>query len=450
MQPTEHAIAAPEPARALLHDADLRTVLSLLDRDGEAARLVGGALRNALLDHPVHEFDIATTALPDVVMARARAAYMRCIPTGLEHGTVTLLVANRTFEVTSLREDIETDGRRAKVRFSRDFGRDALRRDFTVNALSMTLDGRLYDYTGGLADIAARRLRFIGDPSQRIREDYLRILRFFRFAAEYSQGPLDAAGLQACMRERDGLARLSRERIRGEILKLLSAGRAAEIAEEICNAGLLGSLLAAAPNPARLKNLLRFEAGAKPDPRPNPESNPRPNPEANQRPGQRPDPLLRLAALCVNVPEDALNLRDRLRLSNAEEKRLTAAAEAFIALHGLLRPPPAQVLLRLLFRFGRQAASDALALARAEAAEEAVAAWGEARLYLMAAREPRLPFSGGDLVARGVPHGRAVGAALKELQARWIEAGFPEDPHRLAELLEAAARSVTNGSAEPI
>jgi poly(A) polymerase len=431
MQPTEHAIAAPEQARALLRDADLRTVLSLLDRDGEAARLVGGALRNALLDHPVHEFDIATTALPDVVMARARAAHMRCIPTGLEHGTVTLLVASRTFEVTSLREDVETDGRRAKVRFSRDFGRDALRRDFTVNALSMTLDGRLYDYTGGLADIAARRLCFIGDPSQRIREDYL---RFFRFAAEYSQGPLDAAGLQACMRERDGLARLSRERVRSEILKLLSARRAAEITEEICNAGLLGALLAAAPNPARLKNLLRYEAGAKSDPKSDP----------------KPDPLLGLAALCVNVTEDALNLRDRLRLSNAEEKRLTAAAEAFTTLHGLLRPPPAQVLLRLLFRFGRQAASDALALARAEAAEEAVTAWSEARIYLMAAREPRLPFSGGDLVARGVPNGRAVGAALKELQARWIEAGFPEDPHRLAELLEAAARSVTDGSDKPI
>jgi poly(A) polymerase len=417
MQPIEHAITAPDRARLLLRDADLRSVLSLLDRDGETGRLVGGALRNALLGFPVYEFDIATTAPPKIVMARAQAASIRCIPTGLDHGTVTLLIGNRAFEVTSLREDVETDGRRAKVRFSRDFGRDALRRDFTVNALSMTLDGRLFDYTGGLEDIAARRLRFIGEPAQRIREDYLRILRFFRFAAEYSQGPLDAAGLLACLRERDGLARLSRERVRVEIMKLLSARRTAEITEEMSNAGLLGSLLADAPNPARLKNLLAFEAGTKPD------------------------PLLNLAALCVNVSEDASNLRDRLRLSNAEERRLATAAEAYVTLHGMERAPPTQVLLRLLFRFGRQAAADAVALAAAEAAPEAAADWREARRYLWTAREPRLPFSGEDLLARGVPRGRTIGSALKELQKRWIEAGFPEDPRQLTDLLEAAARS---------
>ena len=426
MRPTALAIAAPAPAKALLRDADLVLVLTLLDRDGELARLVGGALRNALLGQKVREFDIATTATPDVVMARAHADHIRCIPTGLEHGTVTLVVSGRAFEVTTLREDVETDGRRAKVRFSRDFARDALRRDFTVNALSMTLDGMLFDYDGGLADMEARRLRFIGDPTQRIREDYLRILRFFRFAAEYSEGPLDPAGLRACMREREGLARLSRERIRTEVLKLFAARRAAEITEEICHAGLLGPLLAVAPNPARLKSLLRVEAD---EPR---------------------DPLLALAALCINVPEDAQNLRERLRLSNAEEKRLAGAAEALIALHGLQRPPAAQGLLRLLFRHGRQAATDALALAQAEAAGEADAEWRRARLYLKEAREPHLPFSGADLLARGLPNGRAVGAALKDLQARWIAAGFPEDPRRLAELLEAAARAATDGSDEAI
>jgi poly(A) polymerase len=419
-----NAIAAPAPAKALLNDADLVFVLALLDRDGEEGRLVGGALRNALLGRPVHEFDIATTASPEVVTARALEAHVRCVPTGLEHGTVTLVVSGRPFEVTSLRQDVETDGRRAKVRFSRDFAGDAQRRDFTVNALSMNLQGQLFDYVGGLADIEARRLRFIGDPTQRIREDYLRILRFFRFTAEYSEGPLDQDGLLAAMRERAGLARLSRERVRNEVLKLLAARRAGEITEEICDAGLLGPLLAAAPSPARLKSLLHSQG------------------EAAR------DPLLGLAALCLNLPEDATNLRERLRLSNAEEKRLAGAAEVLIALHGLERPPPVQILLRLLFRYGRQAASDALALAAAEASSEAAAEWQRARLYLREAREPHLPFSGADLIARGVPNGRAVGAALKDLQARWISAGFPEDPRRLAELLEAAARAATEGLGE--
>lgn len=424
MRSIGQAIAAPAPAKALLQDADLHFVLTLLDRDGEQARLVGGALRNALLGRVVHEFDIATTASPQVVMARAQAAHVRCVPTGLEHGTVTLVVSGRPFEVTSLREDVETDGRRAKVRFSRDFAGDALRRDFTVNALSMSLDGQLYDYVGGLADIAARRLRFIGDPVQRIREDYLRILRFFRFTAEYSEGPLDPAGLQATMRERDGLARLSRERVHVEIFKLLAARRAAEITEEIFHAGLLGPLLALAPNPARLKALLQIDEG------------------------KPPDPVLALAALCVNVSEDAQNLRERLRLSNAEEKRLAAAADAFVTLHGSTRPPAAQHLLRLLFRHGRQAASDALALAQAEACGAAEKEWKQARLFLREAREPQLPFSGADLLARGLPNGRAVGAALKDLQARWILAGFPEDPRRLAELLEAATRAATGSTDE--
>lgn len=422
--PSEAVIEAPPAARALLRDADLVFVLSLLDRDGEAARLVGGALRNALLARPVHEFDIATTAPPELVMDRARKAQVRCVATGLDHGTVTLVVSGRPFEVTSLREDVETDGRRAKVRFSRDFAGDAMRRDFTVNALSMSLDGRLYDYAGGLADIAARRLRFIGDPVQRIREDYLRILRFFRFAADYSEGPLDRAGLSACMRERDGLTRLSRERIRNEILKLLAARRAGEITEEICETGLLGPLLGAAPNPARFTNLLRRAAA------------------------ERPDALLGLAALCVNVPEDAQNLRERLRLSNAEERRLCAAAEAFIALHGHHRPPPAQMLLRLLFRHGRQAACDALALARAEALPATADDWSRALDYLSGVQEPQLPFSGADLLAHGVPGGRAVGVALKDLQARWIEAGFPQDPRRLAELLDAAARAATDANTD--
>ncbi|MGB8277325.1 MAG: CCA tRNA nucleotidyltransferase [Methylovirgula sp.] len=407
-------MSAPEAARALLQDEALCRVLSLLDSDGEEARVVGGALRNALLGRPVLECDIATTATPETVLARAAAAGLRAIGTGLAHGTITLLVDGKPFEVTSLREDIETDGRHAKVRFSRDFAGDARRRDFTMNALSMTRDGTLYDYVGGLADLEAHRLRFIGDPAARIREDYLRILRFFRFAADYAEGPLDAAALQAAMAERDGLFQLSRERIRNEILKLLAARRAGEVTRIFCETGLLGPLIASAPQPARLENLLRYGGD---DP---------------------PDPILRLAALCVNLAEDAQRLRDCLRLSNQEHQRLERAAEAFVTLHGLTLPPPPQGLLRLLFRHGRQTACDALALAQAEAGADVAPRWREAILYLRAAEEPRLPFSGADLLARGITNGPAIGAALKDLQQRWIDAGFPQDPRRLAQLLEEA------------
>jgi poly(A) polymerase len=426
MNANGHAMTAPEAALDLLKDRALCRVLTLLDCDGEEARLVGGALRNALLDRPVLECDIATTATPETIMARAAAAGLRAIGTGLAHGTVTLLIEGRTFEATTLREDIETDGRHAKVRFSRDFAGDARRRDFTMNALSMSRDGTLYDYVGGLADLAARRLRFIGDPAARIREDYLRILRFFRFAADYADGPLDAAALQAAMAERDGLSRLSKERVRNEILKLLDARRAGEVTRIFCETGLLGPLLCSAPNPARLQNLLD-DGGEDP-----------------------PDRLLRLAALCINIPEDAQRLRDCLRLSNQEHQRLEQAALAFMPLHGLSMPPPAQTLLRLLFRHGRQAASDAMALAQAETARETAPRWREAILFLRAAQEPKLPFSGADLMARGVTNGRAIGAALKDIQRRWVEAGFPQDPRRLTELLEAAVTALEPESSPDI
>jgi poly(A) polymerase len=409
------AIAAPPAAKALLERKGLIRVLSLLDIDGEEARVVGGALRNALLGRSVEEFDIATTAAPETVVARARTAKLKSVPTGVAHGTVMLVVDGKPFEVTSLREDVETDGRHAKVRFSRDFETDAKRRDFTMNALSMRRDGMLYDYVGGLADIEARRLRFIGDPTARIREDYLRILRFFRFAAAYAEGLLDAQAVLACLRERDGLARLSRERVRSEIMKLLAAARAGEVTREFCETGLLGPLLASAPHPARLIRLLRFQED------------------------QRSDPLLALAALCVNLPEDADRLRDRLRLSNPETQRLVEAATAFVTMHGLEKPPPVEALLRRIFRYGRQAVCDALALAAAES-DACPASWQEALAYARAVKEPRLPFSGADLLARGVPEGKALGDTLKDLQARWIEAGFPDDPRRLAELLEEALR----------
>ena len=402
---------------ALLADPGLARVLALLNGDGEEARVVGGAVRNALMGRPHTDHDVTTTAVPAVVIARAEAAGLRTVPTGIAHGTVTVLVAGRPFEVTTLREDVETDGRHAMIRFGRDFAQDALRRDFTINALSVDVDGRIHDYTGGLDDLAAERVRFIGDPATRIREDYLRTLRFFRFSAEYAAGDLDVAGLAATVAQRDGLARLSRERVRQELLKLVVARRAPEAVAAMSEAGLLVSLLAGVPQPLRFARSAAIapEAGAIP----------------------------RLAALGAIVPEDAERLRERLKLSNAEATRLATAAEALTRLHGASERPQPRLLRELLFDHGRTGADDGVLLAWAESgAPPDEQGWAAARRFLADTPEPRLPFSGSDLIARGIPAGRPLGAALKRLQAAWIRAGFPQDPHALAGLLEEATREV--------
>jgi len=409
----------PPAAAALLQDEALARIFAALDHGEDETRIVGGAVRDALLGRPVHEIDLATTLPPDSVVKRAEAAGLRCVPTGFAHGTVTLVVGGRGFEVTSLREDVETDGRHAKVRFGRDFAADAARRDFTMNALYLGHDGRLHDYVGGLADLADRRVRFIGDPSLRIREDYLRILRFFRFAAAYGEGPLDPAGLHASIRERDGLALLSRERVHGELRKLLVACRAVEIVAAMTEAGLLGPLLGSVPNPARLRRVV--EIGAP----------------------QAADPLLRLAALSVLVAEDADRLRERLRLSNAEHRRLEAAAEAGVALHGCEAPPDRLRLRNLLFCYGRQAACDAVVLAEADSRGPSCSTWIEARAEAQDAAIPRLPVSGVDVLARGVANGPAVGLVLKAVEARWSEAGFPEERELALRMLDEAVTGET-------
>ncbi len=228
-----------------LHDATWLTsgpvarVLGILNSDGEEARVVGGAVRNALLGLSVDEIDIATTAVPEQVINRAKRARIKSVPTGIEHGTVTLVIDGKPFEVTTLREDIETFGRKAKVAFGRDWARDALRRDFTINGLSLTPDAVVHDDVGGLADIEARRVRFIGEPSQRIAEDYLRILRFFRIHAAYGEGEPDSAGYAACIAGREGLCSLSAERIRMEMLKLVVARGAGPALVAMDEAGLL-------------------------------------------------------------------------------------------------------------------------------------------------------------------------------------------------------------------
>src|SRR6476646_6192442 len=218
-------------------------VLGLLNGDGEEARVVGGAVRNALLKIPIGDIDIATTAVPDEVIRRAKAAGIKSVPTGIEHGTVTLVIDAHPFEVTTLREDAETFGRKARVAFGRDWVRDAERRDFTINGLSVGADGVVHDHVGGLADIAARRVRFIGDANQRIAEDYLRILRFFRMHAAYGEGEPDRTGYLACIGGRAGLSNLSAERVRMEMLKLLIAEGAAAAAVAMTDAGLLSAIL---------------------------------------------------------------------------------------------------------------------------------------------------------------------------------------------------------------
>jgi poly(A) polymerase len=288
-------VSVPSLAQAAwLREGALGRLLATLNRDGEEARIVGGAVRNALLGEPIGDVDIATTTLPAEMMRRAAAAGFKPVPTGIEHGTVTVVVDGQPFEVTTLREDIETFGRRANVRFGRDWQADALRRDFTMNALSASVDGTVHDYVGGLADLASRRVRFIGEADQRIAEDYLRILRFFRFHAAYGHGPLDQQGLAACIAARAGLDQLSRERVRMELLKLLLARHATPTLAVMVESGLLVPVLGGVPDLAAFSNVAKAAAAA----------------------GLPADAVHRLGALAVRVTEDAERLWQRLRLSN--------------------------------------------------------------------------------------------------------------------------------------
>ena len=270
----------PRISGAWLQSAALGKVFAALKAGDAEARVVGGAVRNALIGRPVGEIDIATPARPEDVMRLARDAGLGAHPTGLDHGTVTIVADGVPFEVTTLRRDIETDGRRAVVAFTTAWDEDATRRDFTINALYCGKDGELCDPVGGLDDLRKRRVRFIGDPEARIREDYLRILRFFRFSADYGNGQLDAPGLAAAVRLKDGLARLSPERIRAEILKLLAAPKAAEVVRIMHATGILQLVIQAPADPECLARLQAIELAL----------------------GQPPDALTRLAALAVGDP----------------------------------------------------------------------------------------------------------------------------------------------------
>jgi poly(A) polymerase len=414
-------IEAEKAIATLFGNRRVLDLLDILNGEGEETRIVGGAVRNALIGLPTGDIDLATTALPPSVITRAKAAGFKPVPTGIEHGTVTVVVRGHPFEVTTLREDIATDGRRAIVRFGRDFAEDARRRDFTVNALSVSADRALHDPVGGLADLEAGRIHFIGDPNQRIREDYLRILRFFRFHAAYGEGQLDRAGLDAAIAEREGLAVLSAERIRAEMMKFVLARRAEEVAQEISDAGFFERIFGGIAYPIFFARLTQIERTAD-------------------------DAVLRLGALAVYVREDADRLRERLRLSNAEHKRLAEAADARIVWRNRESAPEERDLQTQLFLRGRIAASDALALAQAESgARPNDPDWLAAAEFLAQTPEPRLPLTGEDVMASGRVRGKLVGAALKSLQARWIRAGFPKEPAAVARLLDEVLAEVAPG-----
>ncbi|HEY5205199.1 MAG TPA: CCA tRNA nucleotidyltransferase, partial [Roseiarcus sp.] len=373
-----------------LRQGPLARALEVLNGEGEETRLVGGAVRDLALGEAAVDFDLTTTATTSEVVRRAREAGFKVALTGVSHGTVTIVVDGHPLETTTLRQDVETDGRWAKVKFGRDFGADARRRDFTINALSLTADGAVHDYVGGLEDLSARRVRFIGDADARIREDCLRILRFFRFSARFTASGLDPEGLSAAIRARDGLARLSRERVRAEFLKLLAAPRVGDIAQTMSESGFLEPILGSMGYPRRLNRLIAIEAER----------------------GVNGDTLLRLAALGVAIPEDAERLHDRLRLTNAESNRLQAAAATLIGLHGAMAPPSFHGLRTLIFAAGSQVARDALTLAEAESeAPPDLSAFAAADQFITEAPEPKLPISGVDLMGRGVAAGRAVGRA---------------------------------------
>ena len=377
------ALRVPPPG--WLSDPPLAAVLAALPE----SRVAGGAVRDTLAGRPVADIDLATPRPPEQVMAALKAAGIRSVPTGLSHGTVTAVAGGRGFEITTLRRDVQTDGRHAVVAFTDDWREDAARRDFTLNAMSMTRDGAVFDYFGGVADLRAGIVRFVGDPATRIAEDYLRILRFFRFFSRYGSGPPDAAALAAIRAGLPGLSGLSAERVWSELRRILAAPDPRQAIALMGELGVLAAVLPEGADPKRLDRLVDSGAPA--------------------------DPLLRLAALLTGDPAQ---LAERLRLSNAERDRLLALHAAPLArpedddaaLRRLLADTePALLIDRTWLEFGRGPDWDAL------------------RARLAAIPRPVFPLEGRHVVAAGVLAGPAVGALLRDLRGWWMAGGCVAD-----------------------
>ena len=371
----------------------------LLDALGTAegeTRYVGGCVRDTLLGLEVSDIDLATRLEPEEVIRRLEAARIKAVPTGLAHGTITAVSGGAPVEVTTLRRDVATDGRRATIAYTEDWREDAARRDFTINALSADpRSGEIFDYFGGIADLEARRVRFIGDPLKRIAEDHLRILRFFRFHARFGAGGPDAAALDACAARANDLMALSRERIADEVLKLLALPDPAPTVGLMIERGIFRPVLPEIELADRLEALVSAEQAA----------------------GIDPDPVRRLAALLPVDTETAASVAARLRLSKRRAKRLVSAADP--ELDG---PEP------LAYRIGTEEAIDRLLLHGQPGPDlKALETW----------QRPRLPVSGGDLVAMGLDAGPVVAATLQAIERDWVAAGFPAD----GEAVRAMART---------
>lgn len=404
-----------------LTDPAVQRVFSLLNADGGEGRIVGGAVRNALMGLPISDADFATTNLPDTVMARAKEAGIKAVPTGIDHGTVTLVIEGRGFEVTTLRRDVATDGRHATVAFGTDWQADAERRDFTMNALYVTADGAVIDLVGGLKDIESRTIRFIGDASARIAEDYLRVLRFFRFFAYYGSGRPDADGLRAAAKAKDRLGHLSAERVWAEMRKLFSAADPARALLWMRTSGVLTAIL---PETEKwgidaIHGLVATE----------------------QALAWKPDPLLRLAAIIPPDAERVSALAKRLRMSNAEGERLLQWATAPQVTAELAET----ALDRLLYRHGKPGLMMRLRLALASARANAVTQDQDmvkaAKLSTLLARaerfeKPSFPLGGSDVMEAGVPAGPRVGELLRDLESLWVERNFTLDRAALAARLK--------------
>lgn len=387
-----------------------KAVMQALEGAGgrDCARFVGGCVRDAVLGRSSEDVDIATMLEPEAVVAAIEAAGLKAVPTGLAHGTITAVSDHRPYEITTLRRDVSTDGRNATVAFTQDWAEDARRRDFRLNALYADADGLVFDPTGeGVADAQAGRIVFVGDPVTRIREDYLRILRFFRFFAWYGRGAPDAEGLAACKAEREGMARLSAERVQKELLKLLAAPDPVAALRAMEEAGVLEQILPGAVAGQAFADMCRHSG----------------------------DPVQRLMMLMPVAPEVVRVRAESLRLSNAVRDRLVDAARTHAEVHADMSVPD---LHRTLYRHGRTAVGDALARAWGQQPGDRAAL--AARLVQAAAWSiPQMPVSGRDVTRLGVPAGPEVGAILSRFEAEWMALDFPTDGH--LERLQALVQS---------
>jgi poly(A) polymerase len=401
--------------------AETGAVLDALEAAGgpDCARFVGGCVRNSLIGQPVDDIDIATTLTPERVTAAVEAAGLRAVPTGVDHGTVTAIAKHRPYEITTLRRDVSTDGRRAVVAFTTDWMEDAKRRDFTLNALYADRDGAIFDPTGhGVADAKAGRIVFVGEPEQRLREDYLRILRFFRFHAWYGRGEPDAAAVAACAALKANIAGLAAERISKELLKLLAAEDPRPAVRLMAETGVLAEILPSAPDLARFEGLVAIEADQL----------------------FETDPVLRLAALLPNDQIAAAKLAERLRLSNDERDRIAAAVAPTPALKSWMSP---REIRRAVYRDGLPVFRDRAKLAWAASPSTAVTPQWRGMIALAEGwPRPQFPLTGEDVLRAGAPQGPMVGQVLREVEDWWIDHDFIDDKLSAIEKLKAVVQGL--------